>query len=195
MSNDRAKPEGNMEMLDPFAEKVVGGVDSGVKAHDEGHSTLDEKMNHAHSKKIPPPINFELVIRRLAEIENELSRRGANELIEEKKTLRDALKNAMTAGGTDIEYDETSNHEATLVPRFKDVWDVDALKKMLPGRKWDRYIFTTEMIAEDKVKEGIKIGDLKRDELEAEGAVVKAPMSLALYVKERKEKVDGNQVP
>lgn len=170
------------DVRDPFSDKVT--------AHEGGHDKLEDEMNHVHSKKIPPPVNFELVIRRLAEVEDELQRRGANELIEEKKMLRDALKNAMTAAGTDREYDETSNHEATLVPRFKDVWDVDALKKMLPGRKWDRYIFTTEEIAEDKIKEGIKIGDLKRDELEAEGAVVKAPMSLALYVKEREDETE-----
>lgn len=172
------------DVRDPFA-------DGAVKAHEGGHDKLEDKMNHVHSEKIPPPINFERVIRRLAEIEDELKRRGANELIEEKKTLRDALKNSMTAGGTDREYDETSNYEATLVPRFKDVWDVEALKKMLPGRKWDRYIFTTEEIAENKIKEGIKIGDLKRDELEAEGAVVRAPVSLALYVKEREDETDG----
>ncbi len=186
MEEVRAKLEDfeTMEVADPFA-------DDTVKAHEGGHDKLEDKMNHVHSESIPPPINIELVIRRLAEIEDEIKRRGIKELIDEGARLREVLKDEMKRAETRLAYDETSNHEATLVPRFKDVWDVDALKKMLPGRKWDRYIFTTEMIAEDKVKEGIKIGDLKRDELEAEGAVVKVPTSLALYVREREDKTDG----
>ncbi len=176
------------DVLDPFADKAVGGVDSGVKAHDGKKETLDEKMNHVHSKKIPPPINFELVIKRLAEIEDELVRRGANELIEEKKALRDALKDAMLAANTDMEYDETSNFEAAIVPRFKDEWDVDALKAMLKPNQ-GRYIVDAVDVA--GIKEGIKIGDLSRGDLEAKGAVKKVPKDLALYVKEREEETDG----
>ena len=135
------------KVADPFA-------DGTVKAHN------DEKMDHVHSKKFVPPINFELVIRRLAEIEDELERRGVSELIEQKEILRKALKDAMTAGGTDIEYDETSNFEATIVPRFKDEWDVDVLQRMLSAAQHARY---TVLIADEaSIKVGITTGDFSK---------------------------------
>ena len=170
------------DVRDPFA-------DGAVKAHEGGHDKIEDKMNHAHSKKIPPPINFERVLQRLAEIEDELERRGVNELIEEKKTLREALKAAMIGDNTDREYDEVSNFEATLVPRFKDEWDVDVLQDILNAAQHARY---TELTADAAaIKAGIKTGDLSRGNLEAKGAVKKVPKDLALYVQEREEETDG----
>jgi hypothetical protein len=174
------------EVKDPFADKVVGGVDSGVKAHN------DEKMDHAHSESIPPPIDFGSIIRRLAEIEDEIKSRGVEELIAEKEKLRDALKDAMKRAETRLEYDETSNHEAELVQRVKESWDLGILRALLSPAQRKRYIIDT--IAEGAVKDGIKNGDLSRGELEAKGAVRKTPGSLALYVRERREGEDGLRI-
>lgn len=168
------------KVTDPFA-------DGALKAHDDG--TIKSKMDHAHSKEPPKQIDFEYVIRRLAEIEDELKSRGANELIEEKDMLRKALKKAMLDAETVNEYDETSNYEGVLVPQTSDVWNVNKFEKLLSPAQRKRYIEKAPI--KDAVKDGIKSGDLSRGALEYKGAVRKAPGTPKLYVRERKDEIDG----
>ncbi len=159
------------DVQDPFADKLT--------AHN------DEKMDHAHSKEPPKQIDFKLVIRRLAEIEDEIASRGIEDLLKEKEALRKALKDAMTRAKSEVEYDETSNCEAVLIQRFKDSWDLSVFEKMLTPAQRRRYI--VKSIFEGAITDGVKNGDLSRGELESKGAVCKAPTSPALYVRERKE--------
>ncbi len=163
------------DVQDPFADKLT--------AHN------DEKMNHVHSKEPPKQIDLGLVIRRLAEIEDEIASRGIEDLLKEKEALRKALKDAMKRSKSEVEYDETSNHEAVLIWRFKDSWDLLVFEKMLTPAQRKRYIIKS--ISEGAVTAGVKNGDLSRGELESKGAVRKAPTSLALYVREREEETDG----
>ena len=143
------------------------------------------KMGKAAAEKGRPGLDVPGAIRRLAEIEDELSRRGIDPLEKEKARLRKALKEYMDAVASEAEYDETSNYEAVLVQRFSDAWDVDALKAMLNPQQRGRYI--AESVSVGAVGDGLKNGDLSRGELEAGGAVAKRQGSKALYVRERKE--------
>ncbi len=171
------------DVQDPFADKMT--------AHDDGN--VENKMDHAHSKSIPPPINCELVIRRLAEIEDEIASRGIEDLLKEKEALRKALKDAMTRSKSEEEYDETSNHEAVLMQRFSDSWDLPVFEKMLTPAQRKRYLIKS--VSEGAVKDGIKNGDLSRGRLESKGAVAKVQGSLALYVRERKADGESDEGP
>ena len=163
------------DVRDPFGDKVT--------AHDDG--TIEGKMDHAHSKEPPKQVDFELLIRRLAEIEDEIKRRGIEDLLKEKDLLRKALKDAMARSKSEREYDETSNHEAVLVQRFKDSWDLPAFEKLLTPAQRKRYL--VKSVSEDAVADGVKNGDLSRGNLETGGAVTKTLGTVALYVRERKE--------
>jgi hypothetical protein len=167
------------KVADPFA-------DGAVEAHDDG--TAKGKMDHAHAKEAPPTVDFEVVIRRLAEIEDEIVRRGVEDLLAEKEELRKTLKDAMKRARSEEEYDEVSGHEAVLVQRTADVWDVGKFRDGLTAAQRKRYL--VEAIADGAVRDGIKNGDLSRGELESNGSVTKVPGSLALYVRERKEDND-----
>jgi hypothetical protein len=159
---------------DPFAEAGpgFGKMDKVVAKPDKG-----------------PHLDVGNVIRRLAEIEDELSRRGLDPLEKEKAKLRKALKDYMDRLASEVEYDETSGWEAVLVQRFSDTWDVDAFKAVLTPQQRGRYI--AETVSTGAVGDGIKNGDLSRGELEAGGAVTKKPGAKALYVRERKETDDA----
>ncbi len=161
------------EVKDPFSEERQGaGAGFG-------------KMDKAVAKEKGPDLDVSGAIRRPAEIEDELSRRGIDPLEKEKARLRKALKEYMDAAASEAEYDETSNHEAVLVQRFSDAWDVDALKAMLTPAQRGRYI--AESVSVGAVGDGVKNGDLSRGELEAGGAVAKVPGAKALYVREKKD--------
>ena len=147
------------------------------------------KMDKVVAKEKGPGLDVPGAIRRLAEIEDELARRGIDPLEKEKARLRAALKEYMDAAASEREYDETSNYEAVLVQRFSDSWDVDHLKAMLTPAQRGRYI--AESVSTGAVGDGIKNGDLSRGELEANGAVARRPGSKAMYVRERKEEEDG----
>ncbi len=127
---------------------------------------------------------FELIVRRLAEIEDELSSLGAEKLNKEKNDLRSSLKDFMAKNEVDSVYDETSNFEAVMTPRSHDVWDMDAFSSLLSSTQKKRYI--RKMIDEAAAKEGIANGDLSRAQLEAKGAVRKEVGQKALYVRARK---------
>ena len=163
------------EVQDPFADKVT--------AHNP------EKMDHAHSKEPPKQIDVVYIIQRLAEIEDELKSRGADDLIDEKDKLRKALKKAMLDAGSVNEYDETSNYEGVLVPQKSDVWNVKKFEKMLSPAQRERYI--ERLPNRNAVKDGIKSGDLSRGKLEYKGAVTIVPGAPKLYVRERKDETDG----
>lgn len=150
---------------------------------------FEDKMDRKESTKISPPINFEFIIRRLAEIEDELKSRSISDLIDEKDKLRKALKKAMLDAESINEYDETSNYEGVLVPQMSDVWDVSKFEKLLSPAQRRRYIEKTPI--KDAVKDGIKSGDLSRGALEYKGAVTKMPGAPKLYVRERKGVDDG----
>ncbi len=127
---------------------------------------------------------FELIVRRLAAIEDEISSLGIKKLSKEKDDLRSKLKNFMLKNEVDAVYDETSNFEAVITPRSHDVWDLDALSSLLSPTQKKRYI--RRMIDETAVKGGIDNGDLSRAQLEVKGAVRKEPGQTALYVRARK---------
>ena len=148
-----------------------------------------DKQNKVVAKEKPSEIDVGNIINRLAEIEDELSRRGIDPLIKEKDILRKTLKDYMTTCDSEMEYDEVSNHESVLVQRFKDSWSVPTFEDMLSPSQCIRYI--EKSVAEGAVKDGIKNGDLSRAELEAKGAVVKKPGAKALYVRARKQEDDA----
>ncbi len=161
------------DVKDPFADKMA---------------VHDDKMSFKPSVAPPKDVDVSGIIRRLAEIENEIASRGIEDLLKEKEALRKALKDAMTRSESKEEYDETSNHEAVLMQRTKESWDVDILQALLSPAQRKRYIIKS--VSEGAVKDGIKNGDLSRGELEAKGAVRKTPGSIALYVRERSKDQD-----
>ena len=130
-------------------------------------------------------LDFLKVVRRLAEIDDEIKSRGLDPLLKEKEELRDLLKEHMLKSKRNEVYDETSNWEAVFAQRFEDVWNVGVLKKMLKPAQRARYI--VEQVLPKGVAEGIKTGDLSRATLEKGGAVKRSPKgNPALYVRERK---------
>ena len=141
------------------------------------------KQDKKESTPTPKQIDYQQVIQRLAEIEDEIKSRGIEELLEEKEALRKVIKDSMVAACTEVEYDEASNYEAVIVPRTKDVWDLPVLKTMLSKSQQKRYI--VEAVDEVAVKTGTKTGDLSRGAMEVKGAVKKVQTALALYVRER----------
>ncbi len=163
-----------MNVEDPFAKAGAG------------HGKMDKVV----AKEKGPAPDVPGVIRRLAEIEDELSRRGIDPLEKEKARLRKVLKDHMSQCGSEVEYDETSNYEAVLVQRFSDLWDVDALKALLTPAQRGRYI--AESVSIGAVGDGLKNGSLSRGSLEASGAVARVPGSKALYIRERKEEESGD---
>jgi len=150
-----------------------------------GDNPFDDKMNQKMSTPQLPELDFVKIIRRLAEIEDEIKSRGLDPLLKKKEELRELLKKHMLQDKRDVVYDETSNWEAVFVQRFEDVWNVNVLKKMLKPAQRARYI--VEQVLPKGVTEGIKTGDLSRATLEKGGAVKRQPKGKpALYVKERK---------
>ena len=131
-------------------------------------------------------LDFLKVIRRLAEIDDEIKIRGLDPLLKEKEELRELLKKHMLKDKRDEVYDETSNHEAVLIQRFEDIWDVGILKKML--KPVQRTYYIAEQVLPREVAEGIEIGDLSRATLEKNGAVKRKPKGKpALYLRTRKQ--------
>ncbi|KKL68580.1 hypothetical protein LCGC14_2123590 [marine sediment metagenome] len=131
-------------------------------------------------------LDFLKVVRRLAEIDDEIKSRGLDPLLKEKEELRELLKKHMLKDKRDEVYDETSNWEAVFVQRFEDSWNVSVLKKMLKPAQRARYI--VEQVLPKGVAEGIKTGDLSRVILEKGGAVKRSPKGKpALYVREKKQ--------
>ena len=130
-------------------------------------------------------LDFLKVVRRLAEIDDEVKSRGVDSLLKEKEELRNLLKEHMLKDKRSAVYDETSNWEAVFVQRFEDVWNVSVLKKMLKPAQRARYI--VEQVIPKGVAEGIETGDLSRVTLEKGGALRQSKKgSPALYVRERK---------
>lgn len=127
------------------------------------------------------------IIRRLAEIKDELDSRGIDPLVKEQDDLKKKLKKIMITREVDSAYDETSNFEAVLIGRSSEKWDVGNFKKAVPGKKHARYIQVVESLDMAAVKEGLHNGDLTRARLEKWNAVKKMPTSVALYVRERKQ--------
>lgn len=137
------------------------------------------------------PGELPAIIRRLAEIKDELDSRGIDPLVKEQDELKKELKKLMKERGVDSAYDETSNFEAVLVARSSEKWDVDNFKKAVGAKKQARYIQVVESLDLAKVQEGLHNGDLTRAKLEQHKAVTKTPTSVALYVRERKQDDDG----
>lgn len=131
------------------------------------------------------------MIRRIAEVDDELSSRGIDPLVKEKEELRKALKNYMLKHDIETSFDETSGFEAVLTTRSYDMWDIDALSSLLSPAQRKRYV--RMMVDETAVRGGIENGDLSRAKLEAKGAVRKEAGQRALYVRERrKQKEERN---
>ena len=143
-----------------------------------------EELETIEPGRITDSTGHELIVRRLAEIEDELSSLGIEKLSKEKEDLRSQLKVFMVKNEVGTVYDETSNFEAVMTPRSHDVWDLDALSSSLSPTQRKRYI--RKMLDETAVKEGLDNGDLSRAQLEAKGAVHKEVGQKALYVRERK---------
>ena len=149
---------------------------------DDGKSTLLEGIAKELSGVDEDDIAG--MIRRIAEVDDELSSRGIDPLVKEKEELRKALKKYMLKHEIDTSFDETSGWEAVMTPRSHDVWDLDALSSSLSPAQRKRYI--RKMLDETAVKGGIENGDLSRAQLEVKGAVRKEVGQKALYVRERK---------
>ena len=130
--------------------------------------------------------SIEIMVRRCAEIEDELKSIGAKKLIDEREGIKHNIKEFLIDEHSQGEsfYDEVSNWEAVSQLRTKDEWDVEKLSLELSSNQQIRYI--TLQIDQTAIKEGISNGDLSRAKLESVGAVTKTPYSFALYVRERK---------
>lgn len=126
------------------------------------------------------------MISRVAEIEDELDRRGADPLLKELEGLKKNIKVLMVDRGVDEAFDEVSEYEAVLQHRTSEMWDVAALKALLSPAQRRRYIVVEERVDVAAVADGAKNGDLSRAELEYKGAVTKVPGSKALYVRKRR---------
>lgn len=135
-------------------------------------------------RKPKKPQDLPEMTRRVAEIEDELARRGADPLIEEMAELKKDIKTRMLAENRECVFDEVSEYESVLVDRARDVWDAGAFEVMLKSTQKKRYI--TKSVDTDAVKTGVKSGDLSRAKMEKNGAVRKEPMGPALYVRKRK---------
>lgn len=155
---------------DPFANDLI--TSAAPKLESEAH-TASHLFDYVET------------IRRIAEIEDELSRRSIDPLEKELESLKKTLKSNMLADKRSMAYDEVSNYEAIIVQRSSDVWDAEALKSILNSRQRDRYI--VESVSIDAVEDGIKTGDLSRPTLEKVGAVVKKAGAQALYIRARKD--------
>ena len=130
--------------------------------------------------------SIEIMVRRCAEIEDELKSIGATKLMNEREGIKHNIKEFLIDEHSQGEsfYDEVSNWEAVSQLRTKDEWDVEKLSLELSSNQQIRYI--TLQIDQTAIKEGISNGDLSRAKLESVGAVTKTPYSFALYVRERK---------
>lgn len=130
------------------------------------------------------------IVRRLAAIEDELSRRGAEKLNKEKKTLRDKLKKLMLDNELNLVFDETSNFEGVLKQRHTDHWDEKKFRESVDKKKQKRYIRVIprrEELDVGAVVEGVKNGDLSLARLTVDGAFTRTPTTKALYVQERED--------
>lgn len=126
------------------------------------------------------------MILRIAEIDDELERRGVDPLIDEMASLKKSIKEAMIERGIEEAYEETSGYEAVLQQRTSELWSIAELKDLLNPSQLKRYIVVQESIDSSAVAEGLKNGDLSRAELEYKGAVRKVPGQKALYIRRRK---------
>ncbi|HEC64446.1 MAG TPA: hypothetical protein ENI23_04050 [bacterium] len=124
------------------------------------------------------------IVRRIAEIEDELDSRGLDQLVKEKEDLRKKLKSSMLDTNTKMVYDEESEFEAVLTERSSDIWDMKILEEILTQTQLARYV--KRMVDESAIKDGIKNGDLSRPTLEKLGAVEKRAGAKALYIRARK---------
>ncbi|KKL92103.1 hypothetical protein LCGC14_1888000 [marine sediment metagenome] len=150
-----------------------------------GDNPFGEPQTKVESIDDSAELDFLKVVRRLAEIDDEVKRRGLDPLLKEKEELRNLLKEHMLKDKKEEVYDETSNWEAVFVQRFEDVWNVGVLKKMLKPAQRARYII--EQVIPKGVAEGIETGDLSRVTLEKGGALKQSKKgNPALYVRERK---------
>ena len=130
------------------------------------------------------------MVQRVAEIEDELARRGADPLLRELDGLKKGIKERMLAGGLDEVFDEVSEYEAVIQQRSSDEWDAAALERALNAGQRRRYLVVETRVDTAAVAEGVKNGDLSRGELEVWGAVRKALSSKALYVRKRRVQED-----
>jgi len=152
-----------------------------------GDNPFDDEYDEDQEEfEVESELDFQKVVRRLAEIEDELKSRELDPLLKEKEELRNLLKEHMIKDKRTTVYDETSNWEGVLTPRFEDLWNVEALKKML--KPVQRTYYIAEQVLPKEVAEGIKIGDLSRATLEKNGAVKRKPKGKpALYLRTRKQ--------
>lgn len=131
------------------------------------------------------------IVRRLAEIKDELASRGLDPLIKEEEELRKLLKDYMLSNQVDEVYDENSNYQAVFIQRYEDIWQVPILKKIISKTQRERYV--EERVNLKGVQEGVKTGDLSRAVLEQKGAVKRqAKGKPALYVREKRQEDDAD---
>ena len=122
-----------------------------------------------------------VLIRRHAEIDDELERRGANALIEEREAIRARIKDGM-AQIDRIEYvDETSGYRALITPTFTDVYDKDKLIPMLPRLEMADEALET-VVNVPVIKEWERGGILNRTAMQQAGALLRKLRSRALHV-------------
>lgn len=125
------------------------------------------------------------MVRRLAEIQDELLRRGCNALLDEEKKLREALKDQMIAEECDRVFDEVSGATAKLSPVTEDIYRIELLKLNIPAALIPQVIVAA--VDADALKEAIRIGAVSRARLEKVGAITKGLKYLMLRVTAAKE--------
>jgi len=128
----------------------------------------------------------DLLIRRLAEIQDELNSRELNDLIAEKEKIRTELKARMLIDNKTYQYDEVSNYEALITTPCSDNWNIEKLRPLLTNST-AQTLAITEAVNSDGIDELIKMGIITRHTLERYGAVTKRERSKTLIVREKKE--------
>ena len=122
------------------------------------------------------------LIQRHAEIDDELERRGANDLLRERDHVRDLLKDAMVRADTIEAIDEVSGCCATIKPTFSDTFpDISALMDALPRAEMIQECLDT-VVKREVVAGWIREGLVSRSKLIASGALVPVLRSRPLYV-------------
>lgn len=121
------------------------------------------------------------LVRRLAEIDDELESRGANALIAEKEAIRERVKDCMADADTLTFTEEISGYVARITPSYTDTWDLQKLVMALPRPEMADEALKTVADA-DKLKEWMRDGSISRLAMERAGALIRKLRSRALSV-------------
>lgn len=121
------------------------------------------------------------LVNRYAEIDDELERRGANALLDEREKLRERIKDCMADVDTLSYTDEVSGYQARISPSYSDTWDERKVLAALPRPEMADEAFKT-VVDGERMKEWARDGSISRLQMERAGALVRKLRSRSLHV-------------